>query len=108
MLKTDYGAVDDKSFDYQFAYSNHKYNKSKVSFLTHALFTLGNGYSYDKEAGRIYTDVKYIPNLLDNFEYIESKQDKEPIKSMVYLAPPKLQYLDDQWLENLKYYKHVS
>lgn len=103
MLKTDYGDVDIKSFDYQFAYSNHKYNKSKVSFLTHALFILGNGYSYDKEAGRIYTDVKYIPNLLDNFEYMESKQDKEPIKSMVYLAPPKLEYLDDQWLENLKY-----
>lgn len=96
LLKVDYGDVDTKSFEYQFAYANKTYNISKVSFLIHALFILGNGYGYDKETGKIYSEVKYIPDLLKDFEYTETKKDTDPIKSMVYLAPPKLEYLDDQ------------
>lgn len=103
MLTVDYGNVDITSFDYQFAYSNKTYDTNKVAFLVHALFILGNGFTYNSETGRIYTKLKYIPDLLDNFEYVETKEDKEKIKSMVYLAPPKLTYLDDQWLDNLKY-----
>ena len=103
MLKTNYGEVDVKSFEYQFAYSNTKYNTGKVDFLIHSLFILGNGYSYDKDSGRIYSDVQYIPNLLENFKYKETAQDKKPLKSLIYLAPKKLEYLDDQWLENLKF-----
>lgn len=103
MLNANYGDVDVKSFDYQFAYSNTKYKTGKVDFLIHALFILGNGYSYDSESGQIYSDVQYIPNLLENFNYKETAKDKEPIKSMIYLAPKKLEYLDDQWLENLKF-----
>lgn len=103
MLNINYGDVDIKSFDYQFAYSNTKYKTGKVEFLIHAFFILGNGYDYDSESGKIYADVQYIPNLLETFKYKESAQDKEPIKSMIYLAPQKLEYLDDQWLENLKF-----
>lgn len=103
LLKVDYGNVDITSFDYQFAYSNKTYETGKVAFLIHALFILGNGFGYNSETGRIYTKLKYIPELLDNFEYVETKQDKQKITSMVYLAPPKLTYLDDKWFENLKY-----
>lgn len=103
LLSADYGNVDVKSFDYQFAYANKKYNKSKVAFLMHALFVLGNGYAYNEETGQIYADVEYIPNLLENFNYKETERDKDPIKTMIYLAPKKLEYLDDQWLENLKF-----
>lgn len=103
MLKTNYGEVDVKSFEYQFAYSNTKYKTDKVNFLIHALFILGNGYSYDKETGQIYADVKYIPDLLEKFSYKETSNDKARIESMVYLAPQQLEFLDDKWLENLKF-----
>lgn len=102
MLNIEYGDIDMKSFDYQFAYANTQYGTGKVEFLIHALFVLGNGYNYDRESGKIYSDVKYIPGLLENFKYKETKEDKKPIKSLVYLAPQKLEYLDDQWLENLR------
>lgn len=103
LLKVDYGTVDINSFDYQFAFSNKQYGTNKVDFLVHALFVLGNGFTYNADNGRIYSKLKYIPDLLDNFEYAETTKDKEKITSMVYLAPPKLTYLDDVWLDNLKY-----
>lgn len=103
LLKVDYGNIDVKSFDYQFAYSNKKYGTNKVEFLIHSFFILGNGYSYDEKEGKLYSDVNFIPNLLDNFKYEENEDDKAKIDSLIYLAPQKLKYLDDQWLENLKY-----
>ena len=35
--------------------------------------------------------------------YEETEDDKEKITSLIYLAPPKLKYLDNQWLENLRF-----
>jgi hypothetical protein len=103
IIKLDYGDIDIKSFEYQFAYANKKYGSNKISFLIQSLFVLGNGYFYNQEEGKIYTDVEFIPDLLKNFQYQESNEDQEKINSLMFLAPPKLEYLDDQWLENLKF-----
>lgn len=102
IIQMDYDGVDVNSFDYQFAYANKKYKMNRLDFLHQALLVLGNGYQYNEDSGRIYTNVEFIPGLLENFEPKEEKDNK--IESLIFLYPPKLKYLDDKWLKNLEWF----
>jgi hypothetical protein len=94
--------VDVKDFDYQFAYTNQRYGYSKLEFIVHALFVLGNGFTYDSEKGRLYSDVVYDAKIMKDFK--EPVEKETPFESMVYLWPKDgLKKLDEKWNNALEY-----
>lgn len=98
IFKTEY-PVDITSYQYQKDYYAHRYGISEFEFVAQAMMTLGGGFEYDKEKGTFIDDgVKYIPNL----PKAKDTRDKK-FKGFNYLYPKKISYLNEDWLNGLKY-----
>jgi hypothetical protein len=92
-------AVDIHSYKYQKDYYCVKYKLSEFEFLAQTFLTLGGGADYNKEKGEfVFHDIKYVPNLK---EAPDTRNDK--VEKFNYCAPKKVSYLNDDWLEGLKY-----
>jgi hypothetical protein len=85
--------VDIKSFDYQLAYYQKRYNYSEFQFMNQAMLTLGGGFGYDRESGRFYDDsVRYDASL-----GAYQPEEKEEKATGIYGAPKGFTKLDKDW-----------
>lgn len=93
--------IDVRDLDYQMAYSCKRYGNTRESFLMHALFVLGNGFTYDKDSGRIYSDIPYDSSVLKNYEVPKSD---EKFTELGYFYPKDgISKLDEKWTNALEY-----
>lgn len=93
--------IDTRDFDYQLAHSCKRYGNTKESFLMHALFVLGNGFTYDKNSGRIYTDIPYDSSVMKDYEVSTSD---EKLTDLGYFYPIiGISKLDEKWTNALEY-----
>lgn len=93
--------IDVRDLDYQMAYSCKRYGNTKEDFLMHALFVLGNGFNYDKNSGRIYSDIPYDSSVLKDYEIPTSN---EKFTELGYFWPKDgLGNLDEKWTNALEY-----
>lgn len=94
------------SFEYQSNYYYHKHKLLPIDFSLYAFLTLGNGFSYDKDKGVIYSDIPYVDNLdeapkLQKFN--PSINEKLSIQFFVFYSNflNEIEYLNPTWLESL-------
>lgn len=95
--------IDLDDFDYQLAHSISQYNNNKLGFIMQALFTLGNGYSYNSTKGCFSSEVTYQSNLNAVKKDKSENQSSSDITHLFFFCPNlNITYLNDKWLNALE------
>lgn len=102
-IERDYGDeikfdIDVKSYEYQTAYYQHRYNVDEASFICSAVLGLGTGFEYHPEKGLFYDSSV---SFFDGMDDVKIKPlDAATLGMMAPVYLDKLQnvsYLNEQW-----------